>query len=99
MKALGVCRKPATDGCPLVRARKGQDAAIEPIDIEYDVKHFADGGNKRGWFYLDAFSGSGVVAVVDKLSDENRRKLLNRAPLGIVSLAFRLINRTQGARS
>jgi hypothetical protein len=74
------------NGCSLMRLRapNGRSAPSEIENhfaghIEWDVKP-AFGGNKRGWFYMDAQTANMLITVYNALSEENRAKF-NRIPL------------------
>ncbi len=72
-----------TRTCHLVRPRKDNPG-------EYDAKPYST-GNKHGWFYWDLFSASVVVSVYDALSPAARAKYDQYPPLGMVSIAMKLL--------
>lgn len=61
------------NGCILMRARK--DALHQ-----WDVKGITNGGNKRGWFYMDMQTANVMVSVYNALKPENQEKF-PRIPL------------------
>lgn len=86
MTAIDAARLAVNEGCQLLRPRKDEIG-------QYDAKHFADGGKKRGWFYLDSFSASAITQVYDALSPENQAKY-NRLRIDKMAvIAFKLCSR------
>jgi hypothetical protein len=83
MTAIECARTVKENGCHLLRQRKG-----EPL--QYDCKP-AFTGNKHGWFYLDSFSASAIVAVYDALNETNRVKFERMRIDKMASLAFRFV--------
>ena len=69
--------------CHLVRPRKGAPGL-------YDAKPFG-AGSKRGWFYLDAFSASAIVAVWNALNEANRAKFAALSIPKMARVAFKLV--------
>jgi len=65
MKITEVIKAVLSDGCKLVRVRsKGDMRSRTPW--EYDVKD-GSSGKKKGWFYFDSFTASGMSAVHNAL--------------------------------
>ena len=54
------------NGCALIRPRTGEKH-------QFDVKPFTS-RSKRGWFYMDAFTASAMVAVFNALNAQNQAK-------------------------
>jgi len=57
---------------------------------EFDVKPDAFTGKKRGWFYLDAFTASAIVAVHDALNEANRQKYVALPLPKLISVTWKL---------
>lgn len=72
MTTIDAARHVIANGCSLMRPRK--DAPRE-----WDVKP-AFSGKTRGWFYMDGFTASMLVAVHDALRPDLQEKF-NRLPL------------------
>ena len=54
------------------RAENAIDENGKPVP-QYDVKD-AFTGKKKGWFYLDAFTASAIMACYNALNDDNKKK-------------------------
>ena len=54
----------------LIRPRKEERVKGQPI--QYDVKEYGLGGNKRGWVLLDLFTASAMQACYNALSTESQ---------------------------
>ena len=84
MTAIKVFQTVLNDGCQLARPRKNTPG-------EYDCKHFAEGGNKKGWAYVDNFTASAVMNVFNALNETNQAKL-SKLPLNrIVDICWKLV--------
>jgi predicted RNase H-like nuclease len=72
--------------CHLARVRKSQTIG-EPI--QYDCKPTFTGSHK-GWFYVDLFSASAIVAVYDALNDVNKAKYSRLSLPRMATVAFKV---------
>jgi hypothetical protein len=69
-----------TSSCHLLRRRATDMTAPDGKVIpQYDIKP-AFTGKKKGWFYLDTFTASAIMAVYNAISDENKAKI-HRIPI------------------
>ena len=84
MNAITVFKTVLTDGCQLVRPRKNAPG-------EYDCKHFAEGGNKKGWAYVDHVTANAVITVFNALNETNQAKLAKLPLNKIVTVCWKLI--------
>ena len=84
MQTIEVCRAVKQSGCHLVRPRKDAPG-------QYDAKPYADGGNKRGWFYLDSFSASAILTVYEALNEANKAKMESLPIPTAAKVAFKLL--------
>jgi hypothetical protein len=84
MNAIEVARQAKENGAQLFRFRHGTER--QP---EYDCKPWGT-GNKRGWIILDSFSASAIVAVYDKLNEDNQAKYIRMPISKMAELAFKL---------
>ena len=80
-----------TSSCHLLRRREtdttGTDGKIIP---QYDIKP-AFTGKKKGWFYLDLFTASAIMAVYNAINEENKAKI-HRIPITkLADFAFRSV--------
>jgi hypothetical protein len=75
MNTIEAAQKALTDGCQLLRPRKEQNTtdSFGKLIPQYDLKE-AFTGKKKGWFYLDSFTASAIMACYNALSDENKAK-------------------------
>jgi len=58
------------------------------------VREHTDDRAPAGYFFVDGYSASALVKVIDALSDENRAKLTDlaeRDPAGAIGVAFKLL--------
>lgn len=84
MDAIEAARKVVEDkSCYLLRSRKDQPG-------QFDAKPYGT-GNKRGWFYLDLFTASHIVAVHDNLNEVNRAKFAALPLPKMASVAFKVL--------
>lgn len=84
MRAIDVARKVVeSKSLHLVRPRKNEPG-------EYDAK-FCGEGNKRGWFMLDTFSASAIVAVHDNLNESNRAKFASLSLPKMAAVALKMV--------
>jgi len=90
MTAIEAAKLVDTEGCHVLRPRRNEPG-------QYDAKHFADGGNKRGWFYLDGFSASAIVQVHAALNDANKAKYEAFPIEKMADIAFKLIAKQRAA--
>ena len=81
MEVFRAVKEPST--CHLVRPRN--DAPVQ-----YDARPVGQ-GNKRGWFYVDLFSASAVVAVYEALNETNRARFAALSIPSAAKLAFRFV--------
>ncbi len=86
MDVIEACKKVSTEGVQLLRLREIKDKVPQ-----YDVKP-AFTGKRRGWFYLDAFTASAILAVYNAISEENKVKA-PRLPIDkFASFAFKHVS-------
>jgi hypothetical protein len=71
------------NGVSLMRQRK--DAPDQ-----FDVKE-AFTGNKRGWFYMDAFTASAIVNVYKALNETNRAKYAALPLPKLITVTWKLV--------
>lgn len=83
MTAIDAARTVVQEGCCLLRQRQDDP-------LQYDVKPMFT-GKRRGWFYLDSFSASAIVAVYDALNETNRAKFERMRIDKMAGLAFRFV--------
>lgn len=62
---------------------------------QYDSKPFFGKGHKRGWFYLDLFTASHIVALYNALNETNKAKYASLPIMRQAELAFRLIRKRE----
>ena len=67
----------------LIRMRK--NSTPDQLDVKDHV------GNKRGWVFLDGFTSSAIVQIVEALSEDNRKKLLVFSPDKVISIVWKLV--------
>ena len=86
MNIIQAC-KDTENGCRLIRFR-GRDSEGIP---QYDVKPW-DSGNKKGWQYLDSFTGSAILAIYNALGPELQKRA-PRVPLyKLAEFAYKHVN-------
>jgi len=85
MTNIQVIEQTLADGCQLVRPRKNQLG-------QYDSKSFTEGGNKKGWVYLDTFTASAVKQVYDQLNDQNKAKFTSLTLTKMIDVTWKLVN-------
>lgn len=73
MNSIECSQKVLTDGVSLLRRRRDDKIADGKRFPQYDFKP-AFTGRKKGWFYLDAFTASAIMACYNALSEENKAK-------------------------
>jgi hypothetical protein len=83
MTALEVIKEAKENGCQLVRPRKDQP-------LQYDCKHFAVGGKKKGWIYLDSFTASHVINVYNAVETKYKEKLEKLGLLRLIDLCWKV---------
>lgn len=83
MTAIEVARTVTEQGCYLVRPRKDDPA-------QYDAKPYFT-GSKRGWFALDSFSASAIVAVYEALNTTNRERFSKLSIPSMAKIAFKFV--------
>ena len=80
-----------TSSCHLLRRReidtKDPDGKTIP---QYDIKP-AFTGKKKGWFYLDLFTASAIMAVYNAVNDENKVKAARIPITKLADFAFRQV--------
>lgn len=86
MTIVEAARAVKTNGCKLLRLRKGEPVTPE----QFDVKD-AFSGKKKGWFYMDAFTASAIVAVYEGLNEQNRLKYLALPLPKLVNVTWKLV--------
>jgi hypothetical protein len=85
MSAIEAARKVRDEKqCHLLRPRLNEPG-------QFDAKPYG-AGSKRGWFYLDLFTASAMVAVSEALNDENRKNFEALPILKMARVAMKLIN-------
>jgi hypothetical protein len=74
MNSIQACEEVLKNGVSLLRRRNENltDEYGKPVP-QYDVKPSFT-GKKKGWFYLDAFTASTIMACYNALNDENKAK-------------------------
>lgn len=83
MTGIECAKQAASEGAQLLRARKKEPG-------QYDCKPIFT-GSKRGWFVLDSFSASAIVAVWNALNEENRAKFERLHVVSMAKLAFKFV--------
>lgn len=89
MTTIQACQKVLADGVALLRRREENTMSADGKQVpQYDVKE-AFSGKKKGWFYLDAFTASAIMAVYNALSDENKEKVVRIPITKMAEFAFK----------
>lgn len=83
MTVIEIMREAKENGYQLVRPRKNQFG-------QYDCKHFTEGGNKKGWIYLDSFTASHVLNVFNAVKSEWQEKLKKLPLLRLIDICWKV---------
>ena len=57
---------------------------------QFDIKE-AFSGKKRGWFYMDVFTASAIVAVYNALNEKNKAKYSTLPLPKLINVTWKLI--------
>lgn len=83
MNTIQAAEEVQKNGVSLLRLRKDAKA-------DYDVKP-AFTGKKKGWFYLDSFTASAIIAVYNALNETNKEKIKNTPIEKVADWSFKFI--------